>query len=482
MSMIAFPPYEPDGSPFLNADSPVVTNCLPQQDGWGPAPSFVAVATALPSAPRGAITGVASDGTYNTFVGTETKLYRYNSGTLAFDDISTVATTYAVPSGYNWSFHQWGDLILATNQTDGLYKFDMISGTTFVAVSGAPKARFVTNVDEHVVLAHVDGSPKRVQWCQIGDVDTWTVGVAGADFQDFPDGGVIRGIEQGDDGATVFQQRSIRDMQYVGGEYIFTFDKLSETRGSVASQAIINAENGIFFLDEDGFYAWSNGKALPIGAEKVNNTFLTDIDLDFLPEVQGSADPINKMVWWRYTQGDATDAVIGYDWQLDRWCMSDGSYSFLFSSAIPAYTLEALDAISASLDALPYSLDSRIWFGGRPTLAGFDSSYQFGFFSGTSQAATLETSDLPLGGPNQRAYVNGYRVVTDATHTANVATKETHFGTRTWGNDVSANTETGLIPVRRNGRLHRFRAKIAAGVTWTYIHGVEPFIRKGGRR
>jgi hypothetical protein len=53
MSMIAFPPYEPDGSPFLNADSPVVTNCLPQQDGWGPAPSFVAVATALPSAPRG---------------------------------------------------------------------------------------------------------------------------------------------------------------------------------------------------------------------------------------------------------------------------------------------------------------------------------------------------------------------------------------------------------------------------------------------
>lgn len=481
--MIPFPDYEPDKSIFDPSGATVVTNVEPVEGGWGPIANHVPVATALPTGVKGAIATLDSSGTYSIFCGTTTKLYKYNSGTLSFDDVSTAATTYDVPDGYNWSFHQWGDLLLATNQTDGLYKFDLTSGTEFVNISSAPLARAVTNVGEFVVLLYIDGSPRRVQWSEIGDVDSWTVGLNGSDFQDFPDGGDIRAAQPGEGGAVILQQRAIRKMDYVGGDYTFAFSQLSTARGSVSNLSSVVANNGIFFLDEDGFYYLSNQGPEPIGAEKVNRTFLEDIDLDYIAEVQGSADPVNKMVWWVYRKVDTTRGILGYDWQLKRWTTMDKNYNYLFSASIPAYTLEALDTISASIDALGVSLDSRIWTGGRPTFAAFDSNNEFGFFSGNPMDVVVETTDQVLGNEGGRAFVNGYRFVTDAaTHTGKVGTKDTHAGTRSWSTEGTPDNDTALIPCRENARLHRFRAIIPQDEPWNHIHGVEAKVRDGGRR
>jgi len=293
---IEFPAYEPDRSTLETNNTNVVQNVLPKAGGWGPMKKHASVATALPSVPKGALSVIDSNGDSHIFCGTTTHLYKYDTGTLDWTDVSTAATTYGVPSGDMWDFHQFGDIVLCTNIVDGLYYYDLSSGSTFVHASAAPKAKYVTNVGEYVVLAHLISEPNRVQWSEIGTVTGWTLGDQGSDRQDLPDGGDIRGITFGESRVFIFQANCLREMQYVGGRYVMQFEKINTARGLAAPHSLIEAGNTFFWLDEDGFYEGTSGD--PIGDEKVDMTFVETYDQGLLFDVQGAADPVNKIVWW----------------------------------------------------------------------------------------------------------------------------------------------------------------------------------------
>jgi hypothetical protein len=303
----------------------------------------------------------------------------------------------------------------------------------------------------------------------------------GSDLQDLPDGGHIMGGVRTEGGAYILQQSRIRRMTFnPSGTFTFSFSVVNPSRGCIAPASIVEAGGTFFYLDEDGFYAGPEGR--PIGAEKINRYFLDQADGEYITTVQGSADSANKMVWWRFRKVDSTYGLIGYDWQLDRWTELGVNSTFLFNAHSPGYSLEALDLISATLEGLPYSLDSRVWQGGRPAFAGFDSSHQLGFFEASNLEATIETADIPLGGETNRAFVNGYRFTTDAaTHTGQVSAKPTHGAALSWSTATSPDT-SGLIPARSDGRLHRFRLIVPAGETWTHAHNAIPTAKRSGKR
>ena len=478
---IEFPPYEPDRSILDPSNTNVVNNVLPAPTGWAPMKGHSALSSALEADVKGAISVIRSDGTAYIFAGTTDKLWLYNSGTQSFDDVSTAATTYAVPTDEIWSFHQFGDILLATNQTDGLYYYELTGGSAFVNAANAPLAKYVSNIGEYVVLANLDSFANRIQWSEIGSVTEWTIGDNGAGRQDLPDGGEIRGITFGEDSIHILQQRGIRVAQYIGGDFTFQFEKVNTARGCASPYSLVSAANSFFYFDEDGFYQGSEG--IPIGGEKVDRYVLANMDLDFIAKVQGAADPTNKVVWWRFPKEDGTNDMVGYDWQLQRWTFSNTDMNYLFPAVSASVSLEGLDSISASIDALQYSLDSRVWLGGRPTFAGFNSSNEFGFFSGDNLAATVETADVKLQPENSRSMVTGYRIVTDAdTHTGQVSKKIKSSSATNWDNATSPVSDSGLITSRANGRYHRFRCNIPVGEVWTYVHAVFPYIRPGGRR
>lgn len=482
--MIPFGPLESDGSTFDPAISRRAENVQPKKDGWGPFPAHNPLSSALASTCYGGYTTLNSNDTHAIFAGTTTGLYKYNTGTLGWDDFTTTATTYALPSQNYWSMHQWGDNLLAGNSSDGLYKLDLLSGTEFTAVSAAPAAKFYSNIGNYVVAGNINGQPTRLQWSEFNDVDSWTTGEGGAGFQDLADGGEIRGIIKGELGAFVLQQRAIQRMTFEGGEWVFSIDKSMEQRGCAAPGSLVNAgEDGFFFLDTDGFYRYGPGGIAPIGAEKENRTLLGEMDLDLIYTVQGAADPINKMVWWIVPKSDGTKYMLGYDWQLGRWARVEDEMDFLFSAATPAMTLAAIAALWPTLSSVPYPFGSRVWKGGQPTFAAVDTDNKMGYFAGTNMQATLETADIAHAGAGARSFVNGYRIITDASgHTGQVGVKDNHSDTISWDTATSPDSNTGLIPARANGKLHRYRGIIAAGEDWDTIHGVEPVVRRAGRR
>ena len=130
---------------------------------------------------------------------------------------------------------------------------------------------------------------------------SWTSGVNSSDFQDFPDGGIVRGVAGGEAGI-IFQDQAIRRMSYVpGSPIIFQIDRITQDKGLYAPYSIIRAGERIFFYAGQGFHKIEPG-GVPeqIGLERVDRTFLADLDKGNLQLFMGAADPRSSRVYWAY--------------------------------------------------------------------------------------------------------------------------------------------------------------------------------------
>jgi hypothetical protein len=317
----------------------------------------------------------------------------------------------------------------------------------------------------------------------LNDTTNWTSGVGSSDFQDFPDGGIVRGVGGGEFG-TIFQDQAIRRMSYIpGSPLIFQIERIAEDLGLFAAYSIVRAGSLIFFHSAKGFHKIVPG-GIPeqIGRERVDRTFFNDLDKNELRMFIGASDPRSSIALWAYKSTSGVtgqyDKIIGYDYALDRWFTINMSGEYLLGMSQPGITLEGLDDLSSSIDALQAPLDSFA-VSTQPLIAQFNSSHRLGFFSGSNLEATLETSEQGTDG--RRIRVNGFRPVTDAPSVYGSASyREVVSDTPTYLPEVAKNSRTGKVDLIRSTRYSRMKVRIPASTQWNYAAGVEPDIKPEG--
>jgi hypothetical protein len=488
MPLLAYGDYRPDVSDYEGQATRNILNVIPRGDGYGPFPSFSAYTSALPALCRGAFYALKSDGTVVTFAATATKLYRLNNTDFTWVDVSLSGGTYsALSSTANWQFAQTGNLVFATQANAVLQVFDLSAATTFVnALGSPPQAAYISVVGRFLVLSGLLATPYRIQWSGLNSFNastSWDGLTAGSDHQDFPDGGIVRGVAGGEAGI-IFQDQAIRRMSYVAGSpIIFQIDRITQDKGLYAPYSIIRAGERIFFYAGQGFHKIEPG-GVPeqIGREKVDRTFLADLDNGNLQLFMGAADPRSTRVYWAYKSASGAvgtyDKLLGYDFLLDRFFPVVSSGEFLLGISQTGLTLENLDSISSSIDALTLSLDAYAT-AVQPEIGQFSGSHVLGFFRGTNLEATIESSEQ--GTDDNRITIRGFRPITDAaTLYGSVSYRDTPSATATAGTEVLVNARTGRCDLRRDTRYSRFKVRIPAATPWTFCAGIVPDFTTNG--
>lgn len=221
MPLLAFGEYRPDVSDYEGQATRNIQNVVPRGDGYGPFSSFSAYTAALPAPCRDAFYALKSDGTVVTFAGTATKLYRLNNTDFTWLDVSKGGASYSqLSASAQWQFAQTGNLVFATQANAVLQVFDLTSSTAFDNALGAPpQAAYISVVGRFLVLSGLLSTPYRIRWSGLNNFNSatsWDGLTAGSDFQDFPDGGIVRGVAGGEAGI-IFQDQAIRRMSYVPG-------------------------------------------------------------------------------------------------------------------------------------------------------------------------------------------------------------------------------------------------------------------------
>jgi hypothetical protein len=391
----------------------------------------------------------------------------------------------SVSSDAQWQFAQFGNLVFATQKNAVLQVYNLASSSAFADTAGSPpQANYISVVGRFLVLSGLLSNPFRIHWSGLNDTTNWTSGVGSSDYQDFPDGGIVRGVAGGEFG-TVFQDQAIRRMSYIpGSPLIFQIERIAQDLGLFAPYSIVRAGSLIFFHSAQGFYKIAPG-GLPeqIGRERVDRTFFDDLDKTELRMFIGASDPRSTRAFWAYksTSGTTTlyDKIIGFDYALDRWFTVSMTGEYLLGMSQPGITLENLDTLSASIDALAASLDSFA-VSTQPLIAQFNSAHKMGFFSGSNLEATLETGEQ--GADGNQIYGNGFRPVTDAPSV---------YGSLSYRNlisealtslpEIAQNSRTGNCDLRRSTKFSRMNIRIPASTSWTFAAGVHPAIKPDGK-
>jgi hypothetical protein len=458
--MIPFGEFRPDSEGVNSGHLVEAKNVLPISNGYVPAPSLESTTDALPARPFGSA-AIITDTGGEFFAGTTATLQQL-SGTSWTDVTRTVGGAYALGTDEFWTFTAFGELVIAHHIGDDIQKFNVSTSTDFEVLGGSPpRARYSTVVNNFLVLGNLVGNARKIRWSDLNDAEEWTIATTLSDEQEFADGGPILALTSGGEVGYIFQRDAIRRMIFLPGDpRIFQIDKIEGERGVLAAGSVVQVGSLTYYLGRDGFYVFDGDRSRPIGEEKVDITILDDIVANDLPMLRATSDPLNNRIYWCYSSSDGSgqwlDRCIIYDWVLDRWAVIDEALVDLFRFITAGQSLEDLDSISASIDALGISLDSPQFEGGKLSLGGFDTAFKLGFFTGSNLAATLETSDFQPT-DNARSYINEITPIADSTlGTVRMGRRDRKGDSIVWGPDNPIEVN-GTVPAHVEGRYLRGR-------------------------
>lgn len=470
-------------------DQPSVTGALVKADnvyskaiGYGVVPSAADYSGDASENLTNTVAAKDPSGITTIFAGGATKLFKLDSTDMSFDDVSK-SGGYTTASDQRWRFTQFGNTIIAANGQAKLQGWTLGTSTAFADLdTDAPTAKYVTVVRDFVVSANTSSSnPFRVKWSALNDEFSWTdSATTQSDYQDIPDGGSIVGITGGEFGL-ILMDRSIHRMSYVGSPLVFQFDNITRNLGCYEANSVIQYQGMTFFLADDGFYMCDGQTVATIGGEKIDRFFFADVDEAYLSNMSVAIDPFRNLVIWAYSKkgsGGNVNRLLIYNFQTKKWSSGTTDVDRVATASSPSVTLEGLDAISASIDALPTSLDSRAWIGGKMLLAGVRDA-KIVTFTGVNSTATIQTGDLSA--ENRKTAVTLVQPIVDnGSASVAIASRDLLSSQVTFGTSVAADSEN-RVSLRSMGRYHQLQFT-PTGDNWQTAIGADvELMPMGGR-
>ena len=474
---ITFGEWMPDQSGISGALTDA-KNVVSQAIGYGPFPTPVSLSSAASEDLTSLYAAKAPDSTTFLFTAGASKIFTVG-GTGTLTQVNSGLTT----SGFDRvRFTQFGKRVIICNNANKLKSWILGTSTTFTEISAdAPICKFITVVRDFVVCANtLESSVQqqyRVRWSAINDETDWVENVnTQSDYQDIPDGGQIMGIRGGEFGI-ILLERSIHRMTYVGTPFIFQFDNISRNKGCMVSGSVAQYQGITFFLSDDGFYMCDGQNVIPIGSEKIDRFFLSDASEADYPSMSSAIDPVRKLVIWNYKSVDANRKLIIYNFVTKKWTYADAGTDYLGEASSSALTLENLDTISASIDALTTSLDSLLYIGGKYFLGGTYGTRVYSY-TGTSLTGNISTGDIDIGANSVVTLARP--IVDNGSGSLSIASRQLLNQSVTYGTSTAADTEN-RVSLRSAGRYHRLNL-VPTGAAWKTAVAVDVDITPQGVR
>lgn len=484
MTLIPVSRYRPDVSSYQSQFTDQILNVFCGSNSYIPAQSLSSITEPLAEMPLNAFTAKGSDGSVNIFAGTPTKLYKLDNTSLTWADISN--GTYAASQEFPWSFAAFGNYVIAVNLSDDPQVYEIGVDLVFRDLGGSPPRASVVKVwGDFVALMGLTSNPNRVHWSGLNNAEFWTPGSQNSDYQDFPDGGRVQSSSEATNPIIFLESAIYRGTFVPGSVEIFTFQKIHDKRGAKSPTSVTSRGSYIFYCDEGGFFQITpDGGLTPIGFEKVDKTVFGRLQASSISRIMGAVDPFHPRVYWAldYTGSGVFDQIISYDWNIGEWTPIEANIYVLFPLFTTGYTLESLNSVSASIDDLPFPLDSKIWQGGAPILGALSADFSLSSFQGPTLEATILTQEFgdPAGGVVRTTRV--YPIVDAVNVFVSIGQRMRRTDSFTFLPEQYPSYNTGQVRKRSRSRFHRFKVRIPAEETWTHMQGIDTEFAGAGSR
>lgn len=506
MPTLPFPPYEPDKNNQNLGALSTVLNVVPHADGFGPLPSIIPTPpiyrhitydngnritfdngnpiviqldwsdligfVQLPAACIGFFAARKKNGEEVLFAGTVTTLYRLDRVTLTWLDVSS--TTYA--AAVRWSFARKGSVIYCQNGYDTEQKFDIEVDTVFSDNPTAPICKYICRLGPFIFRANIvswaaesfSNEPAMIMCSSLlSPADNIPFNLNYCDYQIIDSGDEIMGIVPMTDGAHVWTKGGVVPLSLtVSNDVTFTLGEEDRTRGTSAPYSLCSfGQDRYLAYGDDGFLLYQGSMTpIPIGQDRVNVTFLQNVDQDTFVDVLSMNDPEHAIIWISYTNTDGDRRMLGYQWNINQFTASDIEVSASFVCRTFVYA----------------DSDPPILVANQPRFTIIDRNGQLGYLVGNSMAARITTNEAQLG--DGRSFQNVVRLNGDPVDfSVTTMTRDKKGGAIRTRAVATPSALTGAVPFSAEGLTHQWQIDIPAGEDWTNVTGMDVPAKAAGK-
>jgi hypothetical protein len=484
---VQFAPFEPDKA-VVSGAAVEAKGVISQAKRYAPLPSPVPYRNNTPinDTCLGAASYYDSDNSPHIFLGDRGRLYKLVNRVPT--DVSR-SEGYSVDADWQWSFEQFNNHIIATARgLAELQLFTLGSSSAFDDISDSPAADVVFRIRQQLFACQ--GITVNVS--AFNDPTDWTPDSATQAFQTTLNQkfGIITAGLGGEQGA-IFQERGIVRLSFTGGDPPYIFDEIEGGRGAVSPSAVKAWGRGGFAVAEDGLYYFDGLEAQPIGQDKVDKYFASDLNHTFRARVVSAIDSARKAWMVAYPSGSSSvcNRLLIFSMTDARWTRDEFDLDALFEMPIEGISGDDEQAIidllgTANADALNVSIDSPIWRELRAQWACVTSDRMINTFTGPNRQATIDTGEFEPN-PGGQAFVSELHPLIDAPPgqvTASIYGKPYRLDETPILMDSSQMNEYGGCDVRCEARFLRARFEIAEGASWSEASGTHWDAEASGAR
>jgi hypothetical protein len=452
--------------PDLEATTPgLIVDCenaIPSDRGFEGGPSQIDAVSglaALTAQCRGSAVLTNTTGTRRHFAGTQTDMYEL-SGT-AWVDVSRTAN-YTGSSENRWLFDQFGNVALATNDTE---KIQASTSGVFQDITAAPIARIVFAMDNFVMALNTNdttyGDTPDRWWCSAyQDHSSWTANVTtqATTGRLIGSGGELTAGARLGPYAVAYKTKSIFLGSYVGPPVVWQWDRIPGDIGCIGPEAVTDIGGAHIFVGEDNIWMFDGTRPQPV-AEGIRQWFFDNSSAANRYRTILRYDRQNNRLWFFYpsaSSSGACDSALVWHLPTKRWGRADQNVEAAVNFVTPGLTWDTMSTLGATWDTLPnIPWDSQSFQAGGQALAVFNDSHELKTLTGTSAGGSITTGDMgddDAVGRLTQVRLRFLRTPTSAS--AQGSTKMTEGDSLVVASSSTLSSD-GKFDMRQSGRWHR---------------------------
>lgn len=234
----------------------------------------------------------------------------------------------------DWTFDNWGQIFLSCPINGSLfqpiYQWDPLSGAPIATIiPQAPPLNdgmFVAMPQRQIVAwgTTVTGiqDPLLIRWCDVNNFNVWigTVTNQAGQYR-IPRGSRIVGGIQGPQQGLIWTDLDVWAMQYVGPQYVYSFNQIGAGCGLIARKAAASLNGTVYWMGPSQFFMLSGDGVSPIACP-VWDVIFQNLDQTALSKIRIAINSLFGEITWYYPSlsgGGEVDSYVKYNTLIPGW-------------------------------------------------------------------------------------------------------------------------------------------------------------------